>query len=130
MAAKVKEKFKINLKMEIRPYSLGNRTKNLTGKLVDDDNGGTSMFRRSPGNNSTFIPIPNAPKMLDNIRKVRTQNGIIDMLTINCEGCEFEVLPKLTLHDMLRHFRMIQFASIVRLNKLCTERITSNIIRK
>ncbi|CAF0896015.1 unnamed protein product [Adineta ricciae] len=97
--------------MEICPYSLGNRAWNLIIKLVDANNAGTDMFRRSSGNNSALVPILNAPKILDNIRKTRTQNGIIDMLTINCERCEFEVLPKLIMHDMLRHFRTIQFAS-------------------
>ncbi|CAF1628031.1 unnamed protein product [Adineta ricciae] len=97
--------------MEICPYGLGNQARNPIAKLVDANNFGTSMFRRLSGTNSTFIQILYAPKILDNIRKTRTQNGIIDLLTINCEGCEFEVLPKLIMHDMLRHFRIIQFVS-------------------
>ena len=35
------------------------------------------------------------------------------MLTVNCEGCEFEVLPALILNNLTQYFRNIQFATHV-----------------
>ena len=40
---------------------------------------------------------------------------MIDMLSINCEGCEFEIIPALILNNLTQYFRIIQFASHINL---------------
>ncbi|UJR13418.1 hypothetical protein I4U23_000433 [Adineta vaga] len=113
MAMRLKAGFRAYPTVEIRPYGLGNRARNLTVELFDSSNAGTSMFRELSGRNSTYVQIQilDIIEVINHIRKTRTQNGIIDMLTINCEGCEFEVLPALILNNMIQYFRIIQFGS-------------------
>jgi FkbM family methyltransferase len=107
-------KFESNPKVEIRPYGLGNRARNLSVEPFDSANTGTSIFRKlSSANSSTLqqIQILEVIGVIENIRKKRTKNGIIDMISINCEGCEFEILPALIVNNLTQYFRIIQFGS-------------------
>jgi FkbM family methyltransferase len=108
------KKFKKNSKIEIQPYGLGNHARNLSIELFDADNTGTSIFRQISTKNSSKIQqiqLLDIISVIENIRKTKTRNGIIDMISINCEGCEFEILPALILHNITQYFRIIQFAS-------------------
>ncbi len=108
------EKFKKNPKIEIQPYGLGSYARNLSIELFDADNTGTSIFRKVSDKDPskiTQIQLLDIIPVIKNIQKTQTQNGIIDMISINCEGCEFEILPVLILHNMTQYFRIIQFAS-------------------
>ena len=108
------EKFQTNGKVEIRPYGLGNRARNLSVELRGAENIGTSIFQKPSMNNSSKvrqIQLLDVIKVIEDIRNTRTRNGIIDMISINCEGCEFEILPALILNNMTQYFRIIQFGS-------------------
>ncbi|CAF3200789.1 unnamed protein product [Rotaria socialis] len=108
------EKFKTNPKIEIQPYGLGSQARNVSIELFDTDNAGTSIFRKLSLKNSAniqTIQLLNVVQVIENIRNTRTQNGIIDMISINCEGCEFEILPALIHSNMIKYFRIIQFGS-------------------
>lgn len=114
MAKNLTEKFKNNSKIEIQPYGLGNHARNLSIEPFDNENTGTSIFRKLSITNSKKmeqIQLLDIIQVIENIRKTRTQNGIIDMISINCEGCEFEILPALILNNMTQYFRIIQFAT-------------------
>ena len=114
MSEKLIEKFKSNGKVGIRPFGLGNRERNLSVEPFDFGNAGTSMFRplsSSNSSNARRIQLLDVIDVVENIRNTRTQNGIIDMISINCEGCEFEILPALILNNMTQYFRIIQFGT-------------------
>jgi FkbM family methyltransferase len=114
MAKNLTEKFKTNPKIEIQPYGLGNHARNLSIEPFDSENTGTSIFRKlSPTNSAKIeqIQLLDIIQVIENIRKLKTQNGMIDMISINCEGCEFEILPALILNNMTQYFRIIQFAT-------------------
>jgi len=108
------EQFKWNPKIEIQPYGFGNRARNLSVEPHDYGNAGTSIFRKLSAANSSKIEqiqLLDVVQVIENIRKTRTTNGMIDMISINCEGCEFEILPALILNNMTQYFRIIQFST-------------------
>ncbi|CAF1595110.1 unnamed protein product [Rotaria magnacalcarata] len=108
------EQFKSNPKVKIYPYGLGNRARTLLIEPHDFGNAGTSIFRKISSTNSSLIQkieLLNIVSIIRNIQKTRTKTGIIDMISINCEGCEFEVIPALILNNMTQYFRIIQFAT-------------------
>ncbi len=108
------EQFKLNPKIEILPYGLGNRARNLLIEPYDFNNAGTSIFRPLSAVNSTtiqHIQLLDIVPVIQEIRKTRTKHGIIDMISINCEGCEFEIIPALIRNNMTQYFRIIQFAT-------------------
>ena len=110
----LKERFKSNPKVDVRPYALGKRAKNLSIELRGNENDGTSIFRKlSPGSKTKIeqIQVISIIETIENIRKTRTENGIIDMISINCEGCEFEIIPALIASNMLQYFRIVQFST-------------------
>lgn len=115
MAKDLRRKFQRNRKVEIQPYGLGNRVRTISIEpFGDTSNTGTSMFRQLPTKNSSKleqIQILDIVEVIRKIQKERTIDGMIDLISINCEGCEFEVLPALILHNMTQYFRSIQFAS-------------------
>jgi len=114
MSKNLMEKFKINSKIEIQPYGLGNYARNVSIEPFDNENTGTSIFRKLSTKNSSKleqIQLLDIIEVIKNILKTKTQNKIIDMISINCEGCEFEILPVLIHNNMTQYFRIIQFAT-------------------
>jgi FkbM family methyltransferase len=108
------EQFKSNPKIQIHPYGLGNHARSLLIEPNDYGNAGTSIFRPLSSPNSSLIQriqLLNIVEVIQNIRKTRTKTGIIDMISINCEGCEFEIIPALILNNLTQYFRIIQFAT-------------------
>jgi FkbM family methyltransferase len=108
------EQFKSNPKIEIHPYGLGNYARRVLVEPNDYGNAGTSIFRKLTSANSSNIQqiqLLDIVQVIQNIRKTRTKNGIIDMISINCEGCEFEIIPALILNNLTQYFRIIQFAT-------------------
>jgi FkbM family methyltransferase len=112
------EQFKSNPKIKIHPYGLGNHARSVLIEPADFGNAGTSIFRPLSSPNSSIIQriqLLDVVQVIQNIRKTRTKSGIIDMISINCEGCEFEIIPALILNNMTQYFRIIQFGSHVNL---------------
>lgn len=108
------EQFRSNPKVEFHPYGLGNQARKLLIEPNDHGNAGTSIFRSVSSPDSSLIQqieLLNVVQVIQNIRKTRTNHGIIDMISINCEGCEFEIIPALILNNLTQYFRIIQFAS-------------------
>jgi FkbM family methyltransferase len=114
MAKDLIKQFKTNPKIEIQPYGLGNRARNLSVEPADSSNTGTSIFRKLSSTNSSIIQqiqLLEVIRVIENIRRTKTKDGIIDMISINCEGCEFEIIPALILNNLTQYFRIIQFAT-------------------
>ena len=124
MARTLAEQFKSNPKVQIQPYGLGNRARSLLVERNDFGNAGTSVFRQLSSLNSSRlerIELLDVVQVIQDIRKNRTKDGMIDMISINCEGCEFEIIPALILNNLTQYFRVIQFASHIGLvpNSTC-----------
>ena len=118
MAKSLADQFKDNPKVQVRPYGLGNHARRLLIEPNDAGNAGTSIFRPLTSPNSSSIQnieLLDIVKVIEDIRKTRTRDGMIDMISINCEGCEFEVIPALILNNLTQYFRVIQFASHINL---------------
>ena len=111
MWTSLREKFKTNPKVDIRRFGVGNQSRKLFIERAGDKNIASSMFHTiSDPQSSTVeeIQILNAVDVVNDIRKTRPT---IDLISMNCEGCEFEILPALIENNMTHHFRIIQFAS-------------------
>ena len=118
MVVNLTEQFKSNPKVQIQPYGLGNRARSLLIERNDAGNAGTSIFRELSSPNSTLIErieLLDVVEVIEEIRRTRTKDGMIDMISINCEGCEFEIIPALILNNLTQYFRVIQFASHINL---------------
>ncbi|CAF0802777.1 unnamed protein product [Adineta ricciae] len=114
MSKSLMKKFRTNPKVEIQPYGLGNHARTVEIERAGNQNEGTSIFRKLSSKNSTkiqSIQLLDFVQTIENIRKTKTSNGIIDMISMNCEGCEFEVLPALVLSNLAQYIRIIQFGS-------------------
>ena len=114
MSKNLTEQFRSNPKVKLHPYGLGSRARRLQIEPNDYGNAGTSIFRSLSSPNSSLIQqieLLDVVQVIENIRKSNTKNGMIDMISINCEGCEFEILPALILNNLTQYFRIIQFAS-------------------
>jgi FkbM family methyltransferase len=114
MAKDLIKQFKTNPKIEIQPYGLGNRARNLPIEPFDGSNAGTRIFRKISSTNSSIIQqiqLLEVIQVIENIRRTKTKDGMIDMISINCEGCEFEIIPALILNNLTQYFRIIQFGT-------------------
>lgn len=111
----LRRKFGNNSKYELRHYGVGNQRRHLAVQLHDSNNAGTSMFRPVKSNSTRvqIIDVRNIVEEIREIQKTRTKDGMIDLLSVNCEGCEFEVVPALIVNKMMQYFRHIQFATHV-----------------
>lgn len=64
----------------------------------------TSMFSAEEG--GQMLNMENTTKFFLNLRLGEFK---FDLITINCGGCELDVLESLIASDMIRHFRHVQF---------------------
>ncbi|CAF1402614.1 unnamed protein product [Adineta steineri] len=113
-AKSLTEQFKSNSKVKIHPYGLGSYARKFLIDSNDYNNVGTNFFQKLSSKNSSQtvrVELLDIVKVIQDIRRTRTKNGIIDMLSLNCKGCEFEILPALILNNMTQYFRTIQFST-------------------
>ncbi|KAK3086433.1 hypothetical protein FSP39_018402 [Pinctada imbricata] len=99
---------KLNGNMRVLDIGLG-----YSNKIVElrDINDGTSAFMNS--NDPRYTDKPLATIRIVNTIEFFSFLGVgctdIDLLTINCEGCEIEVLEMLIETSMIKHFKNVQF---------------------
>ena len=118
MSKELVRRFQTNNKIMIRPFGLGSSNRTLSIRLEGNDNAGTNVFQNHPSLNDSHsepIEILNIVDEIHWIRKNRTSNGIIDMISINCEGCELEILPAMIRTNLTQYFRIIQFSTHIHL---------------
>ncbi|KAK6194693.1 hypothetical protein SNE40_000279 [Patella caerulea] len=100
------EKFKSDKQFLILNFGLGRNDRTLTIPIQTD---ATSLFRQNKinkGTATTDITIRKATTFFDEV-KVKDKN--VDLLHINCEGCEFELLEDLIATGYIRYFNHVQF---------------------
>ncbi|XP_050394601.2 uncharacterized protein LOC126812307 isoform X2 [Patella vulgata] len=102
----LQKKFQSDKQFLILNFGLGRNDRTLTIPIQTD---ATSLFRQnkiSMGTATTNITIRKATTFFDEI-KVKDKN--VDLLHINCEGCEFELLEDLISTGYIRYFNHVQF---------------------
>jgi FkbM family methyltransferase len=91
-------KFETNRKVEIFCYGMGDRNRFEYIELTSHSGDASSIFRNVSGkinSSSVFqVVIKEAAHIVKHIL-VKTQRKIIDLLSINCEGCEYEIILSL-----------------------------------
>ena len=102
---KLKEKFSNNSKVTIYNFGLGKVNKNI--KIGVIKGAATSLFskRRKSSKQQTLV-IRDAVKFFTRLNVQRTR---VDLLAINCEGCEYELLEVLIASSLVRYFKHVQF---------------------
>ncbi|XP_060081490.1 uncharacterized protein LOC132560818 [Ylistrum balloti] len=76
--------------------------------FVDEKNDGSSIFF----NEQNATSVKQAAKIVNVKRffeKLSVRSRDVDLITMNCEGCEYAVLDLLLSTDLIYHFRNIQF---------------------
>ncbi|XP_060081491.1 uncharacterized protein LOC132560819 [Ylistrum balloti] len=78
---------------------------------------GSSIFFKNQNNssNNKAAKIVNVKSFFE---KMSVRSRDVDLITLNCEGCEYAVLDLLLSTDYIRHFRNIQFQSH-RISRIC-----------
>ena len=116
MNKKLEEKFLNRTKIQVQPFGLGNRTRQTLIERVGQENIASSIFHSVSNQQTTNVERIQIFNIVDVIHQIRKNStGFIDMITMNCEGCEFEILPALMKNDLIRSFRIIQIATHVSL---------------
>ncbi|XP_033727894.1 uncharacterized protein LOC117317265 [Pecten maximus] len=74
----------------------------------EEKNDGASLFVKDQKKKGTFkgAKIVSVSKFFETLS---VKSNEVDLITLNCEGCEFAVLDLLLSTDYIRHFRNIQF---------------------
>lgn len=85
---------------------LGTRNEVLLVKIEGNNACATSKFSGAGG--TTPLYITNATEFM---LKIGVGIFDVDLLTMNCEGCEFEALEMLLSTNLVEHFKNIQFAT-------------------
>ncbi|ESO95818.1 hypothetical protein LOTGIDRAFT_231980 [Lottia gigantea] len=99
------DKFKNDPRFIIYNFGLGREDKVLTIPIQTD---ATSLFRQNipRGKGTTDIKIRKSTVFFDEVGVAKKN---VDLLHINCEGCEFELLEELIVTGYIRYFNHIQF---------------------
>lgn len=107
----LKQKFRHHPNVKLLNFGLGIATADVQVTIQEKDGVGTSLFRRV-GENVVPIHIRNATEFF-------LETGLpileVDLMTINCEGCEYEVIETLLYANLIDSVRHIQFATHVTL---------------
>lgn len=85
---------------------LGTKNEVIFVKIEGNDGDATSKFSGKGG--ETPLYISNATEFM---MKLGVGVFDVDLLTLNCEGCEYEALETLLSTSLVRHFRNIQWAT-------------------
>ncbi|KAL3885239.1 hypothetical protein ACJMK2_025327 [Sinanodonta woodiana] len=102
----LKEKFKNNSRVTVVNVGLGIKNEVVMVNIEGVDGDATSKFTGSNG--KTPLYITNATNFLMNL-------GVglfdVDLLTTNCEGCEYEVLETILSTNLINYIKNFQFAT-------------------
>ena len=111
MWTSLREKFKTNPRVDIRRNGLGNHARKLFIGRTGDKNIASSMFHNISDLQSSTVEEIEILNVVDAVKDIRKTATTIDLISMNCEGCELEVLPALISNNITHHFRIIQFAT-------------------
>lgn len=103
-AENLKKKFKGNPRVTVLNFGLHTETKNLSVEERGYHGDGTSIFAKRNG--STEIKVVNSTKFFDDIGVGQIE---VDLISIDCEGCEYGVLESMIGSNITQYFKNIQF---------------------
>ena len=108
------EELKRNYKNVPRSHVLGYGLGAYTRIVKDVHLDGQSTFAMEGGkkvdDNGQFVDLP--IRSVDEVYKdLSPTGGIIDLLHVNCEGCEWEMFESLVNNNLINKFRIIQFSA-------------------
>lgn len=95
----LQQRFKGNSRFEVRPYALTATGGALSLARSGAHDSATSAFSGKDG-----LQVP--ARTLD--AALQGSPPVVDMITINCEGCEFEVMESMVDQHLTSRFRIIQ----------------------
>ncbi|OWF46734.1 uncharacterized protein LOC110455331 [Mizuhopecten yessoensis] len=99
--------FKKTRNMHIYNFGLGKKLSYFHVNMEGHKGETTSTFTGS-NSGDCLIKVINATKFM---LKLGVGCFDVDLLTINCEGCEFDVLESLISSSLIEHFKHVQFAT-------------------
>ena len=103
----LEKKFSTNPKVTLFKFGLGKINKTIKIGVVSGD--ATSLFEKNEtskrGQNQTLI-IRDATEFFTSLD---VQRKPVDLLMINCEGCEYELLEVLIASSLIQYFKHVQF---------------------
>ncbi|KAK3609952.1 hypothetical protein CHS0354_011783 [Potamilus streckersoni] len=102
----LKEKFKNNSRVTVVNVGLGIKNEVVMVNIEGNNACATSKF--SGANGKTPLYITNATEFL---MKLGVGLFNVDLLTMNCEGCEFEALETILSTNLINYIKNIQFAT-------------------
>jgi FkbM family methyltransferase len=106
------DRFRTNTKAETHCFGIGDRNKTLPIELTGTHGEGSSMMKKSsPTSNSSFVLQVVILEAVHVIRHTlnKRQTKVIDLLSINCEGCEYEVILSLIQSNTIVLLQNLQF---------------------
>lgn len=108
---KLVKKFKNDKEVFVYKIGLAKENAEFMVKVTGHDGDATSIFKKERGGN--------VPLKVINATNFFIKLGLgfydIDLITVNCEGCEFDVLEAITSSSLVNHFKHIQFATHISL---------------
>lgn len=96
--ATLRRQFRSNSKVKIRPFGLSNEDKAFVIERTFETMWTVEQIR-----------LLNVVEMVQTIREERNSSSNIDLLSLQCHGCELEILPALIETKLIESFRLIQF---------------------
>ncbi|XP_041364815.1 uncharacterized protein LOC121380110 [Gigantopelta aegis] len=105
----LEKQFSKNPKVTLYKFGLGKENKTLQFDVLSGD--ATSLFSSkrisSKGGETQTLNIRQAKEFFTS--SLNVQEKPIDLLTINCEGCEYELLELVIAEELAQYFKHIQF---------------------
>ncbi|XP_063425994.1 uncharacterized protein LOC134709776 [Mytilus trossulus] len=95
--------------VEVYQFGVGKQNAKLDISISGPNGESSSVFIKQTANKNTTIQIFNIIQIF--IQLGFSCENQLDLLTINCEGCEFEVIEELLKTNILNYIKNIQFAT-------------------
>ncbi|XP_046367479.2 uncharacterized protein LOC124142831 isoform X3 [Haliotis rufescens] len=102
----LEQRYNNNPKYKLFKFGLGKENKTL---LLNIDNDATSLFRAKHASNKTKEEVAYIHEIKGFFKSVDVYTNPIDLITINCEGCEYELLELLISSEIVTYLKNIQF---------------------
>lgn len=100
--------FKKNSNVMLYDFGLGKKNENFFVNVVGHGGDATSIFIENKQKDSCLLRVYNTTEFLIRLGVACFE---VDLITINCEGCEYDILETLLSTNIVQQFRHIQFAT-------------------
>ncbi|XP_055999487.1 uncharacterized protein LOC125654835 [Ostrea edulis] len=100
--------FKSNNKVTVYNFGLARKYDKFYVNVVGHGGDATSVFAGNDNGGNCLLRVVNTT---DFLLQVGVPCYEVDLITVNCEGCEFEIMEELVGNGMIGQFRNVQFAT-------------------